>query len=726
MFGKACKIMLKRLFLPVLFLLGSAFAAFPRVTFTVSCGAENDLFQILRDSDLHPKRFTTPARAVSAAPEGSAVLLLADEYPVRALAVSDALFREAKERKLRLYVEFPAWLPGITLGTPRQIQWERFIVRDPALGTDLPPGRLLMPHQSWVIPASAPDPWVVAGRVAGYDNAVYGIPASAQPVLFALEEGRVLVATTKLSGFVSGRFAPAREWTALWTAVLSRLQESPVAPLKWTPKTRPAFGPRDSVPTDLEKVTLQNAARWHFDSGLLLDEKRWDKIEELLKKGTENEDASESVPPGDGRFGILEGYASAIGPDGRQPRRVPVRADCQAESAMVLALDWNLNRNLMSRNTASNLLDFLYFDSDLCGGPRGNPKHPAFGLIGWGSTAKSWTIANYGDDNARVMLATMLAAACVDSERWDAPLLRALLANLRTTGQLGFRGDRIDIADLERHGWRHYHDAATVNQAPMFEAYNWACFLWAYRATGEKEFLEKTKTAIRMTMEAGPDRWRWNDNSERARLLLSLAWLVHLEDTPEHRHWLRSVAEDLMKIQHPSGALPERFRGAPGSHYQIPPSNEAYGTGETPLLQRNGDPVSDQLYVSGFALLAFHEAAAVLHDPRLQSAEDKLAEYLCRIQIRSGAFPFLNGAWFRAFDFERWETWASSGDAGWGAWCIESGWGPAWTACVLGLRQRGSTLWEVTARSRIAEQLPLVQKQMSANSGEPWQPATRP
>ena len=62
-----------------------------------------------------------------------------------------------------------------------------------------------------------------------------------------------------------------------------------------------------------------------------------------------------------------------------------------------------------------------------------------------------------------------------------------------------------------------------------------------------------------------------------------------------------------------------------------------------------------------------------------------LAEFLCRIQIRSEKHPELDGGWFRAFDFKRWEYWASNGDAGWGAWSIETGWTQSWITAVLGL-----------------------------------------
>jgi hypothetical protein len=540
-------------------------------------------------------------------------------------------------------------------------------------------------------------------------------------VLFSLDGGRAWVATTKLSGFVTGRYAPTREWTALWSNILNHVSSAQWTRLKWEPVIQPAYERDARLPRDVGDRAFRAAVQWQFDSQLLLAEERWPEVRAVLLRGGElipAPPANRSV--GDGRFGILEGYTSQIQHDGQQLQRAPLRADCQAESAAVLALDWMLHRTARSGLVASNLLDFLYFTSDLCQGPRGNPAHPAFGLIGWGSTASAWTIANYGDDNARVMLATMLAGAALRTDRWDEPLLRALLANLRTTGPLGFRGDRIDLAPLEQHGWRHYRDAATVNYSPHFEAFSWACYLWAYRQTGHPEFLDKARAGLRRMMDAFPAKWRWNDNMERAHMLPGLAWLVRLDDTPEHRRWLRQIVDDLIAIQHPCGALPERFRGSSGSFFQIPQSNEAYGTTETPLIQQDGNPASDQLYVSGFVLFGLHEAAAVLDDPRVRWAEDKLAEYLCRIQTRSKRLPHLSGTWFRAFDFARWEPWASSGDAGWGAWSLEAGWAQAWTAATLGLRARKTTFWDLTTATRLRAKLPGVLEQMARNTGGPW------
>jgi hypothetical protein len=231
--------------------------------------------------------------------------------------------------------------------------------------------------------------------------------------------------------------------------------------------------------------------------------------------------------------------------------------------------------------------------------------------------------------------------------------------------------------------------------------------------------MDKASSGLRMTMEHYPKDWRWGDNIERARILLPLAWLVRVEDSAEHRKWVETIARDLLKDQQDCGAIAEHLGGAGGGHYVIPQSNEAYGTGETPLIQRNGDAVSDQLYTTGFALLGLHEAAGATGDAKIKAAEDRLAAYLCRIQIRSERFAYLDGAWFRAFDFGRWDYWGSSADIGWGVWSVESGWGQAWIGAVLGLRQRGKTFWEITGGSSITSQMQRVSDEMKINAGGP-------
>lgn len=188
-------------------------------------------------------------------------------------------------------------------------------------------------------------------------------------------------------------------------------------------------------------------------------------------------------------------------------------------------------------------------------------------------------------------------------------------------------------------------------------------------------------------------------------MLLPLSWLVRIEDTPEHRAWLRKMADDLLALQDECGAIREEMGKWENGTIRPPRSNEEYGTGETPLIQQNGDPAADMLYTSNFAFLGLNEAFHATGDKYYKQACDDLAEFLCRIQIRSDIHKELDGGWFRAFDFKRWEYWASNADAGWGAWCIESGWTQGWIVAVLGFRQKNTSLWDMTQSSEIERRL---------------------
>lgn len=664
-----------------------------------SCSPDNDLYAALTAGGGKFARFEAPDEAISRASAGDIVLILADGYPDRRVELGPGSLEKASRKRLKLYIEYPAALEGLDIGPPRAAVWERAVVTTDGMGEKLPRMRLLAVHGCRYLPAQAASPLLVLARVAGYDTAVYGLPNEYAPLLFEWQDGKAIVATTKLSGFITGRYAPAADWQTIWQFILGKLDPAHAPhPLQWTPVAGTAYGPQEELPQDFESRAFSSAVNWLSSAGLLLPASRKAEVEAALRVNQETAPlpaaASAEAAAGDGSLGILEGFASGIQPDGTQLQRLPVRDDCQGETAMLFALDSVMNPQGSGGQIARRLLDFVYFDSDLCKGPRGDPRHPAFGLVAWGSTSPLWLVANYGDDNARSMLGTLMAAACLKTDRWDEPLARELLANFRTTGRLGFRGDRIDIPDLEKNGWRHYDDGETINYAPHFESYLWAVNLLAYRLTGFRPLLDRAANAIGMTMKAYPHGWRWKDNIERARMLLCLAWLVRLDDTPEHREWLQHISGDLLERQGPTGSIHEWFGAKASGFFQIPTSNEAYGTTETPLIQQNGDPATDQLYTTGFALFALHEAAAATGDAGLRRAEDRLAGFLCRIQIRSAKFPWLDGWWFRAFDDKRWEAWASSADAGWGAWSLEAGWAPAWTAATLALRVKNTTFWD--------------------------------
>lgn len=677
------------------------------------CAPGNDLYQAVISAGGRYPRYHSPQEAIRKAPTGAGVLILADEYPERLTPISTPLFAEAAKKKLRLYVEYPAALPGMPVGAPKDVGWERAVVASDAFGPELERLRILSLHKVRFLPVAAARPELVLARVAGFDHAVYGLPAGAvYPVLF--EHHGALIATTKLSQFVRARYAPNGAWDPIWKWILGRLTAPGPAPaLRWKPVVRPSYSAAEPLPAGAQRDAVRRGAA-AFGNAKLFVHPSWK--DEVPRRGVANDSVGlrpeASWPTGDGATGMLEGFSSTIFPDGSQPMRWNVRADCLGEASLALAIAGRNGSNAALERIAANLIDHIYVHSTLVQGPRADPANPAYGLVGW--SYPSYEGVYYGDDNARSILGTIGTAALLRTARWDEHILRCLLGNLRTTGRHGFRGYRLDHKPLIERGWRSYWNADRIHYAPHYEAYLWACNLWAYHKTRYQPFLDRTKNAIRMTMAAYPAEWRWTNGiqQERARMLLPLAWLVRVEDTAEHRGWLKQIGTELLRFQDGSGAIREELGPAGKGSYGPPKSNEDYGKSEATLMQQNGDPLADLLYTTNFAFLGLHEAAAATGEADYAEAAKRLADFLVRIQIRSESHPELDGWWYRAFEFKRWEYWASNADAGWGAWSTESGWTQAWITAVLGMRERKTSLWELTADSRIGERLERLTGEM--------------
>jgi hypothetical protein len=645
-----------------------------------ACREDNDLYRALAESGERCPLFASLAEAIAHAPAGAGVLALADGYPRPAEAVSEAQLAAARAKGLRLYLEYPRALPGLDLGEPRPTKWERVIVTGDRLGAELPAGAILALHGCWYLPLPARPALLTLGRVAGYRHLAYGLPAETFPILFE-HDADTLVATSKLSQFITGRYAPSAAWRALWQQLLSWLARSEQLPaLEWQPTVGLQYGPDAPLPGDAESAAFRRALRWFREQALFnVDHKR----------------------------GVIEGYEAGIDHLGRQLPRVVIRGDCLGESALVFAADFALSGDPDSRRVAEGILDYVWSAPDF---HQSDPRSPAYGLNNWYERAPIF----YGDDNARVILPSLAASRLLGETRWHEPILRCALANLRTAGPLGFRRNRIDLAHMleSTRGWRFFRDEQVISIAPHYQAHLWAAYLWVYALSGYREFFQKAESAIRLTMEAYP-KWTWTNGmtQELARMLLPLAFLVRIEPTAERRAWLERIAADLLAAQQPSGAIHERLGPPEAGRYPPPRSNETYGTTEASLIQQNGDPACDLLYTANFAFLGLHEAVYG-GETRLKGREDRLAELFCRIQVRSTAHPYLDGAWMRSFDDQLWEYYGSSADWGWGAWCVESGWTNAWIAGVLALRQLGQSLFDASPDEGFRALLPRLLNEM--------------
>jgi len=674
------------------------------------CRADNDLYRVAKNYWPQSLRAESVNEAFRQSPPEAGVLVLADGYPDSTTTITPENLAVLHDKRLRLYVEYPSAIPGLSLGAPRATEWERGVVSSDAFGKSLPRLRILAIHGCRFVSAEAASPHLVLARVAGFDTAVYGLPSVSYPILFEHPNERILVATTKLSQFITGRYAPKPAWREVWRMVLGWLQPGTrISELDWVSVVHPTYGRGAELPPDALRQAILRGVDWHTKARMLIHPAWQKEIGKYAKMASPvGPRPNSDWPCGDGEEGMLEGFSSTILPDGSQNVRWWPRTDCIGESSLPFALRSKVDNDERSRKIAGNLLDWVYFKSRLF---HTDPANPNFALL---ENALNQDGTFYQDNDVKAVLGCIGTSALLNTTRWDEVLLKNILGNFRTTGRYGYRGLSLHNNQLQRLGWQHYWRKPTLFYSGHYEAWSWATYLWLYDKTHFAPLLDRTKEAIWRMMAAYPDHWRWTNGlqQERGRMLLALAWLVRVEDTAEHRLWLKRIAADILADQVESGAIREALGDLNMGEMPPPQSNEAYGTSEAPLIHQNGDPIADLLYTCNFALLGLHEAAAATHDPAYRHAEERLIDFLLRAQVQSAAHPELDGAWFRAFDFDQWDYWGSNSDSAWGAWAIECGWTQGWITSGLALNYLNLSLWDISQNSQIARHMATVRPLM--------------
>ena len=684
-----------------------------KITLNFCGSSDNDLYVVLKKENIQLIRFDTPEAAVDKASEGSGVLIVSDAYPASPGNIKREVLEKAKRKRLRLYIEYHTITAlSNTTDSIFQSTLERGVITSNVFGDALKPMSIVSINDCHLIPVDEKNPLMVLGKVAGFDKAEYGInDIKTYPLLFQRDD--MLVATTKLSDFATGRYGPEQSWKQVWNYIISwAAGDNNFHFDHWLSYVDPTYAKNVKLPQNAVRTSIAKGAEWFYKAHLFIAPS-W---KELWLKYQGNglspvgPPVSQQLPNGNGSLGILEGHVSNINYDGTQQYRYWVRADVQGEVAYALAAAGNLLHKDEYYKVAKNLANFIFYHSNLRDGNKNDKNSPAYGLIGWSVTHPG---VFYGDDNARCILGLIGASAYMNTGEWDTKILEAILANFRTTGKEGFRGSRLSEEDILKKGWQYFENRDIINPHPHYESWMWACYLWLYDKTGYKPLLQKAKEAIRLTMEAYPDKWKWTNGiqQERARMILPLAWLVRIENTEEHRHWLDEVVEKLLSNQMECGAIREELGGAGGS-YGRTASNKAYGLREAPLIFENGDPVADMLYTSNFAFFSLNEAAHATGNEKYKIAVDKLSDFLTRIQIKSSRHKDLDGGWFRAFDYNRWDYWASNADIGWGAWSTLTGWIQSWIVSTQLLVERDNSYWELTKKSMINKHMPETVKIM--------------
>jgi hypothetical protein len=677
-----------------------------KVEYIFSCKEDNDLYVTVKSNGLAALRYNTPADAIENAPAGSAVLILADQYPEDPVEINNSLFEKAAVKKLKLYIEFPASLPGLGKGEIKQSKWERQVVTSDVFGNTLPQMSILLFHDCHFTNYKIKDPFIVTAKVAGFDKAVFGISnTESYPTLFSLPGQNILVSSTKLSNFITGRYAPRKMLQQVWSFIFTWLNPSAVnSILKWDDSVYPSHSPDETLTKKDYLQSIDKGADWFYNSKLLVN-KDW--IKRIYKNGIYDSSYKfipDSIESGDGSLGIHECFGSVIKADGTQPVFWDRRADCCSEASMALAMHSYFSGDAKDKETAAHLQSFIYNNSNLQKGVRALQNNANYGFIGW-NDKKSGEGIYYGDDNARAILGTLLTSAALNNSEWDEAALKAILANFRSCNKNGFKPRRLEENMLDSLGWQYYsNDSAYVHTAPHFQSWLWAVYLWLYDKTGYTPLLEKSRNGIIKIMEAYPDKWHWTNGlqQERARMILPLAWLLRVENTETNRNMLYTIINDLLEYQDSTGGIRENLGSAGLGTYTPPASNKEYGTREAPLIQENGDAAADMLYTCNFAFAGLIEASAVTKDEKIKEAVNKLAGFLVRIQAASQKHKELDGVWFRAFDLKEWQYRASNADNGWGAWATETGWTQGWITASLIMQQINTNMWDFTKSSDIS------------------------
>ncbi|TCS86488.1 hypothetical protein EDD80_10721 [Anseongella ginsenosidimutans] len=668
------------------------------------CGSsKNDLYILLKQEGYKIKHYESLQSAIQSSSPGTPVFVVSDSYPETdsKQRISEAMLKAINRKELNVYIEYPAFFPGLAMEQePLETRLERGVVTSNAFGESLPPMSLLGIHNCHILPVREENPLIVLAKVVGFDKAEYGLDSTkTYPLLF--KRGRVFLSMTKLSNFATARYGPIASIKRVWTWLLAEMTRQPGLKIdNWLTYVRPMYQKDEPLPANARLQSVRRGVEW-FDNANLFVHPEWKDLwlkyqgDGLMPVGPP---LPSELPNGDGTLGIIEGHTSSINYDGSQLYRYWMRADVQGEVSMALAAAGNAFNDKGYREKAANLINYLFETSNMRAGAKDDRSSPAYGLIGWSVTQPG---SFYGDDNARAILGIIGASAYLESTEWDTEIVEAIMANFRTTGKQGFRSSRLEEGDIVANGLKFYEERDLFYPSPHFESWMWACYLWLYNKTGYEPLLEKTKTAIKLTMEAYPKKWLWGSSlqTQRARMVLPLAWLVRIEDTEEHRRWLDIVAADLLKAQVESGGIREEIGDGPGLFRELK-SNSDYGVDESSLIFENGDPVAEMLYTCNFAIFSLNEAAHATGNPSYRKAAEKLSDFLVRIQVESEKHKDIDGAWFRAFEYDRWDYWASNADKGWGAWCTLSGWSQSWIVTSLLQIEQDESYWDLTAGTR--------------------------
>ena len=694
--------------------------------------------------------------AISKSQKDDKIILLSNSNSTTRTSIPDNFYSDQKTIGFHSYIEFP------DLGFPTQkLSWKQRIVittsellvkegkmdslsilqlQSPT-AIDLCQGQKCNATNLTACTTACQSSILSFAQIAGVDRAAYGVKDNERIPLLYRNGSNQLIATSQLSNMIQGRSAPQESWRKLWSFILGI--EIPI----WQADVRPTYPSSTSILTT--NATIQAILRsttWISTGSTLMISQHVKDIntttykccqanngnqECVLKQCTLHEICPAPYAPSSvtNITCLQEGWSSIIAISGAQ-HLMPlfIRTDGNAEAAMALAstavlLIDSMNNTLINtrwRTEASALLDYMFHWSSSQSFVNSTAIEPTHGIVWW-NQMNAETASNgvaqyhpydYGSNTGCILMSATATAGLLQTSSWRERMLYALFAEIRTTGRQGFRPSAISRTDLLKNGWQFYfNDQTTVDgsrYSPHYGAQAASYFLFAGHSTGLKNlFTLPALKYIHGTMEGLKNgKWTWTQSmtNELSMMLLTLAWLVRVDPSVHNIQVLNTVASKLLLHQQLNGGI-KQFFGTGNEKNKcnacVPSSNQAYGDGEAPLMFFGNESITDCLYSLNFIAIGLREAFGATGNITYQNAETNLVEYLTKIQVSSLKHPELDGSWFRAFEYDRWEYFASDSDWGYGPWVTDDGWTNGWISTSLALRHGNVTLWDVMKKESV-------------------------
>eukprot|EP01050_Picozoa_sp_SAG11_P014899 SAG11_NODE_1881_length_4130_cov_2.080873_3_plen_389_part_00 len=367
------------------------------------------------------------------------------------------------------------------------------------MGAVLPYLALLHPHKK-VDYVKLPQAWLphtslVIAKVAGYDNASFGLPLpNLTYPLLATPTPDLMVAATQLSHCRLRRFAPAERWMGVVAHILGFVSggawKAPGGSGLWIPSVTASYTRDETLPADAERQALIRGVQFYRNARLMPNYQRAVQLT-MLKGAKEGSAAFARLSPpfqqamsGEGQLGVFEGLTSDISVTGKQPQSNGMRCDCVTETSASFAVRSVVTANTSDVTVAQNLLNYGHqhagYSQPWAVGAQSADGRPwvvsgdAFGIMSWATRDEAYELM-YKDDDARGLLGAVATAALLKSERWHSTIATATLGNLRISSKNGFGFSSGGLKALvgadfsPAAGWRKIYDStATPEYSPHY------------------------------------------------------------------------------------------------------------------------------------------------------------------------------------------------------------------------------------------------------------------